>query len=374
MTTESAAPTRVGTAQPRLLRGGGTFQADLRSAVGDILDARTRRMGRVRFFSKAAFMLLWTAASYAFLVLFAHWWLPGLLGCISLAFALGGVAFSIQHDANHGALGRKWRPLGLSLDVLLGTSSYLWRERHNHAHHTYTNVVDKDGDIEQLPLARFAPDQPWHPWHRYQHVYMFLLYGFYAPRQALMGDASMLIRGERAHVPIPRPRGKDLWVLIGCKVLFIGIALVLPMFFHPWWVVIVGGLFTLWILGIILAVVFQLAHCVEEADFTSEERLLAEAVAGGPREWARHQVETTVDFARGSRVLNWYLGGLNFQTEHHLLPGVCHVHYRRISPVFEQLCAEHGLRYNANRTLWLALRSHARWLHEMGQKPVAAAQ
>lgn len=358
------------TTPPRLMRGGGSFQADLRAEVNALLDPATRRRGRIRFFTKAAFMLLWTAASYAYLVFMAdNWWQAGL-GCISLAFALGGVAFSIQHDANHGALGRKWRPLGLVMDVLLGTSSFLWRERHNHAHHTYTNVVDKDGDIEQLPLARFAPDQPRHPWHRFQHIYMFVLYGFYAPRQALMGDFSMLIRGPKAHVPLPRPKGADLWQLVVSKVIFFGLFLVLPMFFQPWWGVLLGAFVTLWILGIILAVVFQLAHCVGEADFTSEARLIAEAEEDGPREWARHQVEHTVDFARSSKFLNWYLGGLNFQVEHHLLPQVCHVHYRHIAPIVEELSAKHGIRYNANDTMWSALASHARWLKHMGEVPV----
>ncbi len=356
-------------APARLFRGGGSFQADLTRAVRDILDEKALRRGRMRFFSKAAFMLLWTAASYAYLVFMAgNWWQAGL-GCISLALALGGVAFSIQHDANHGAVGRRWRFLGLSLDILLGTSSYLWRERHNHAHHTYTNVVDKDGDIEQMPLARFAPDQPRRPWHRFQHIYMFALYGFYAPRQTLMGDASMLLRGPNAHVPLRRPRGGDLWELIVTKVIFVGLFLVLPMFMQPWWGVLLGAFVTLWILGIILAVVFQLAHCVEEADFTSEARMAAESERDGPREWARHQVEHTVDFARSSRVLNWYLGGLNFQVEHHLLPNVCHVHYRHISPVLEQLCLEHDLHYRANDTFLAALRSHARWLRAMGQAP-----
>jgi linoleoyl-CoA desaturase len=233
-------------------------------------------------------------------------------------------------------------------------------------------VVDKDGDIEQLPLARFAPDQPWSPWHPWQHFYMFVLYGFYAPRQVLMGDFSMLLRGPRAHVPMPRPHGADLWQLVISKVVFFGLFLVLPMFFQPWWGVLLGAFVTLWILGIILAVVFQLAHCVDEADFTSEARLIAEAEEDGPREWARHQVEHTVDFARKSRVLNWYLGGLNFQVEHHLLPQVCHVHYRSIAPIVEELSAKHGFRYNANDSLWSALGSHARWLKRMGVKPTGA--
>ena len=100
---------------------------------------------------------------------------------------------------------------------------------------------------------------------------------------------------------------------------------------------------------------------------------MKEAEEDGPREWARHQVEHTVDFARSSRVLNWYLCGLNFQVEHHLMPGVCHVHYRSIAPIVEDLAEQHGIRYSANRTFVLALRSHARWLKQMGQPPLAVA-
>ena len=143
--------------------------------------------------------------------------------------------------------------------------------------------------------------------------------------------------------------------------------------FHPVWVVLLAGLGALWILGIILAVVFQLAHCVEEAEFTSLEKLTNEVEQDGPRDWAEHQVETTVDFAQKSRLLAWYLGGLNFQVEHHLFPTVSHVHYRRISPIVEDMCAQHGLPYNNNATLMDALRSHSRWLKRMGERPPVTA-
>jgi fatty acid desaturase len=46
--------------------------------------------------------------------------------------------------------------------------------------------------------------------------------------------------------------------------------------------------------------------------------------------WAVHQVETTVVFARRSRVVTWLVGGLNFQIEHHLFPRISHVHYPAI--------------------------------------------
>jgi linoleoyl-CoA desaturase len=83
--------------------------------------------------------------------------------------------------------------------------------------------------------------------------------------------------------------------------------------------------------------------------------------------WAVHQVETTVDFARGSRVLTWLLGGLNFQIEHHLFPRMCHVNYPAIAPVVEQTCRDYGVDYKQNATLCSALRSHYRWLRAMGR-------
>jgi linoleoyl-CoA desaturase len=109
--------------------------------------------------------------------------------------------------------------------------------------------------------------------------------------------------------------------------------------------------------------VFQLAHCVEEADFP-------EPLAGSDRlarGWAVHQVETTVDFARTNRVLTWYLGGLNFQIEHHLFPRVPHTHYPHIAQIVQRNCARHGVRYTSQPSLRAAVRSHFLHLRAMGQ-------
>jgi linoleoyl-CoA desaturase len=334
--------------------------------VAELITPEDRRRGARRYYAKAAFIALWFVGTWAYLVFFATTWWGAALGAVSLAFALGGIGFAIQHDANHGALGRRARWLGYSLDFA-GVSSYLWRERHNHAHHTYTNVVDHDGDIDQLPFARFAPTQKVLWVHRFQHIYMWVLYGFYAPKAIFWGDFHAVYSGPANTVPVKRPRGRDLVLFIAGKVVAVSWLLIIPMFFHPWWQVLLVALVALWILGVLLAVVFQLAHCLEEAEFTSGGELREHAAINGPRDWARHQVESTVDFGRSSRVLNWYLGGLNFQTEHHLLPGVCHVHYRRISPHFEALCAQHDIRYSAHPTTWSAIKSHTRWLRRMGQ-------
>ena len=92
--------------------------------------------------------------------------------------------------------------------------------------------------------------------------------------------------------------------------------------------------------------VFQLAHCVGEAEFPQP----ADGRVRMADAWAVHQVQTTVDFARDSRVLCWLLGGLNFQVVHHLFPQVCHVHYPALSRIVEATCSEFGVRYSAHRS------------------------
>jgi len=79
---------------------------------------------------------------------------------------------------------------------------------------------------------------------------------------------------------------------------------VLPCLYHPFWtVVVVVYAGTMLVVGFLLAVIFQLAHSVQEAAHPAhtEER-------AHPEEWAVHQVRTTVDFARSNRFLAWYIG------------------------------------------------------------------
>jgi linoleoyl-CoA desaturase len=118
--------------------------------------------------------------------------------------------------------------------------------------------------------------------------------------------------------------------------------------------------------------VFQLAHCVEGAEFPVPQV----GPDGRPRmgtDWAVHQVQTTVDFARRNRVLSWFLGGLNYQVEHHLFSRICHVHYPALSEVVEQTCREFGVRYAANRGMCSAIASHFRWLVAMGRPSAGPA-
>src|SRR5262249_8993727 len=119
--------------------------------------------------------------------------------------------------------------------------------------------------------------------------------------------------------------------------------------------------------GLVLSVVFQVAHCVEGAGFPLPEAGTGRMAA----DWAVHQVETTADFARTNRLLSWLGGGVKFQVEHPLVPRGCHVHDPALARLVERTCGEFGVRYAAHRSLRAAVASHFRWLRRLG-RPGAA--
>jgi linoleoyl-CoA desaturase len=175
-------------------------------------------------------------------------------------------------------------------------------------------------------------------------------------------DAAANLRGRIARSAVRTPRRWDLAGLLVGKALFVGWAIALPLLVYPWWVVLAAYVVLAMAVSLVAAVVFQLAHCVEEAEFSSADELAATR-----RVWAVHEVETTVDFCPGNPFLTWVLGGLNYQIEHHLFPRVPHTHYPRIAAIVRANCARHGIRYSANPSLAIAVRSHFRHLRAMGR-------
>lgn len=351
--------------------GSDRFLRELRKRV----DAYFERTGRSRrdcpqMYFKTATIMAWFATAYLLLLLVVHaWWLVLPLAVV-LGLALAAIGFNIQHDGGHRAYSdHRWinKVMALTLD-LMGGSSYMWDWKHNAIHHTYPNVNGHDDDINLGFLGRLSPQQRRFWFHRLQGIYLWLLYGFLAIKWHLVDDFYQVSTGHIGGHKIPRPKGKDLVVFISGKVAFFSLAFVIPMLLHPWWAVLSVYAIAAFVSGVVLSVVFQLAHCVGEAEFpvpTAEE--------GGTQriqtEWAVHQVQTTVDFARGNRVLCWFLGGLNFQIEHHLFHKICHVHYPALSKVVEEACREFGIKYNSHRSFFSAVASHFHWLVEMGRRP-----
>jgi linoleoyl-CoA desaturase len=107
-----------------------------------------------------------------------------------------------------------------------------------------------------------------------------------------------------------------------------------------------------------------------------EEAKFPKPLAGSERlehEFAVHQIETTADFARKNPLVTWYLGGLNYQVEHHLFPKICHLHYPALSPIVEKTCAQFGIRYSAHRRLRDAIVSHYHFLRRSHSHDAIAA-
>jgi linoleoyl-CoA desaturase len=312
---------------------------------------------------KSGAILAWWLVSYLLLVFWAAtWWQAGIVA-ISLGLSVAGMGFNIQHDGGHRSYSQ--RKLGnrlsaLSLD-LMGGSSYMWHFKHNILHHQYTNVEGVDDDLEAGPLLRLAEGQQRRWFHRFQHFYIWLLYAFLPPKWQFYDDWHALTTGRIGHQPFPRPRGVDLALLIGGKVVFLGWAVVLPLCFHGVGAVLAVYCLCALVTGMTLGTVFQLAHCVEEADFQpppADRRM--------KRSWAEHQLATTVDFSPRSRLLTWYLGGLNYQVEHHLFPRISHVHYPALFPIVRSVCEESRVRHLSHDTIGRALRSHVRYLRRLG--------
>jgi linoleoyl-CoA desaturase len=315
---------------------------------------------------KSAIIIGWGVASYLLLILWASTWWQAAPLAISLGLAMAGIGFSVMHDGGHGAYSRHgWvnRASAAVLDAV-GGSSYFWHHKHNVIHHTYTNVDGIDDDIDASPFLRMADSQPLYWVHRFQHWYMVPLLGLaFATKWFFVDDVATWIRGTISGQPIPRPRG---WAAVGVvagKLFFVAWAFVVPLLLHPPLVVLACYLLTTAVLGITLVLVFQLAHAVEGTAFVPPPAPDARL----ERSFVAHQLATTADFAHRSRWLTWYVGGLNYQIEHHLFPKVGHRHYPAISEIVRQVCAEHGVPYLLHDTLWGALASHWRFMKRIGR-------
>lgn len=162
------------------------------------------------------------------------------------------------------------------------------------------------------------------------------------------------------------PRSPSSGVVLG-KLAHLGWAVVVPLLFNPWWAVLAFYVASSWVVGLILASIFQVAHCVDAAEMPSDD----EPRRG--RDFVAHQLRTTVNVASPIPVLGhlfrWIAGGLDHQIEHHLSPGLPHTIYPKLAERFRRLCEEHGLTYRTHAGIWAALRSHARWLRQMGRQP-----
>ena len=291
---------------------------------------------------------------------------------VVMGAGMAGVGMCVMHDAVHGSYSDKdWvnKILGSTM-YLLGSNVFNWKIQHNYLHHAYTNIEGYDQDIASRGPIRLSQHAPIKKIHKYQYIHAFFFYGLMTISK-LTKDFTQLIEYNKAgitrqyHVNPSVEYAK----MVTVKIIYLFVFVVLPILItaFSWWQVLLGFFILHWTGGCILSTVFQMAHVVE-----GTEQLLPNNEGVIQKEWAVHELRTTSDFARNNLFLNYYVGGLNFQIEHHLFPNICHIHYRKIAPIVEKTAREFGFVYNLKPSFKKALQSHIHRLRELGKQPVLA--
>ncbi len=301
-------------------------------------------------------MLVWVPNNVA--LLFGMWTIMG--------FAKAFIGTSVMHDSLHGSYSKNKKInslIGISA-WLLGVDSTVWKLQHNVLHHSYTNIDDADDDIAPRYVLRFSPNQPLRWFHKFQHVYALF---FYFTSTLLWITLKDFVKASQYHKRGLRKKGSSLTLFLVSiflkKASYLFLFLIVPIYVLP----VSSGLVVLMFItmhlvaSIMLSMIFQPAHVISTSEFYSadEEKI--------NENWLVHQLRTTSNFGMNSRLLTWFSGGLNYQIEHHLFPHICHIHYRKISKIVQNLTVEYNLPYHSQKTLGKAVSNHFRMLKLLGR-------
>ncbi|WP_093024453.1 fatty acid desaturase family protein [Pustulibacterium marinum] len=296
-------------------------------------------------------------------------WLQLLLTII-IGIGMAGVGMNVMHDGNHGSYSSKdWinKLMGSSIYILAG-NVYNWKVQHNVLHHTYTNIHGHDEDLDAGRIIRFTHHAKWHRFHKFQHYYSIFLYGLLTLNWAITTDIRQMrryMKRKLSYGKFPNP-AKEWSILVISKIIYVSVWIIIPMLVLDisWWKVFIGFFAMHYTAGLILSVVFQLAHVVEDV-----ETPLPEENGTLKNTWAIHQLFTTANFSTKNKIVNWFTGGLNHQVEHHMFPNISHIHYAKISKIVKETASEFNLPYHEYQTTRKAIASHFKHLKELGQRP-----
>ncbi|WP_043723871.1 acyl-CoA desaturase [Kutzneria sp. 744] len=322
----------------------GTEFADLTRVIKQhgLLDRR-RRSYAAKFAVNAILLVGgWTA----FFVLGSSWW--QVATAVFLALVHTQLAF-IGHDAGHKQIFASRRGNDIVGHVhagLVGMSYGWWIGKHNR-HHANPNHEDEDPDI-QISVLAFTSDQAaakrgvlrWLT--RYQAALFFPL---------------LLAEGVALHVS-----GVKAVLRREVKAVRLEGALLAA---H-----VVGYLAAVfWVLSPVQALVFIAVHqglwgVYMGCSFAPNHKGMPTVSAGQRLDFLRKQVLTSRN-VRGGWVVDFLLGGLNYQIEHHLFPNMPRFNLRRAQPLVQQFCAHNGIPYSQTSALgsYRQVLSH---LHAIG--------
>jgi linoleoyl-CoA desaturase len=312
--------------------------------------------------------------SVIFFSLYVSLYLLILIGGITnvtglfICWALLGIGqallgMNIMHDTVHEAYtANSLAKYVLQIPIILiGVESKIWRIEHNILHHTYTNIEGLDQDIHPRFFFRFSANQKKRWFHKYQHLYATLLYGFLIIEWLTVKDFIKIYKYFKQGIIKTKMEAIRVILSILCKKsIFYLVFLLLPLWILPYPAATIALMFLTMIViaGIIMTVIFQLAHVVPNTAFISQND---SEIA---KNWHIHQMLTTANFATNNRVVTYLLGGLNYQIENHL----CHVHYPSIAIIVRSTAQKFNIPYIENSTFSGAIKSHYHLLQRLGSE------
>jgi linoleoyl-CoA desaturase len=340
------------------------FFKDLKARVDQYFrDKKLHPAGNGKLYLKSSILILLAAAIYVTIVFFTPVAAVSLLLCFILGLNLAVIGFNIMHEGGHQTFSKhSWLNMTSAYFLnVLGGNTYYWKIKHNVNHHTYTNIEGMDSDIDVKPFMRLHEGQPIRSYHRFQHIYWFLLYGISYLAWVFYEDFQKYCSGKVSGINDQKRLSlREHFIFWITKFLFIVVYMVIPIIMVGWLQWLIGFLVITFTCGLFISIVFQLAHVIEGTQFHLPNQ------GDTSQEWAMHQISSTANFATSSKLLHWLLGGLNFQIEHHLFPRVSHIHYPAISLLVKEACRESGIVYHEYTSMFKAVASHLLHLRKLG--------
>jgi linoleoyl-CoA desaturase len=354
------------TVTPKFTTVPKPFHAELKQRINSYFKETGKSdTGDTRLYTKAIILF----SSFVFLYIHLVFFTPGVFWaiaeCILLGCVTAGIGFNIMHDGAHGSFSKiKWvnKLAAFSLNIL-GGSHFMWNMKHNVIHHAYTNIDGVDDDIDIKPWMRMSTTQPKFAMHRYQHIYFWVLYALLYIFWIFSLDYQKYFKRKIGSMPLKKMSINDHLIFWGFKLVHLFLFVAVPIYmlgFTSW---LIGFSTFAIVAGLVISIVFQLAHTVEHTSFPMPD----EQTGRLDDEWAIHQLKTTANFAPRNKVINWFVGGLNFQIEHHLFPKISHVHYPELGRIIKQTCMEYGVPYIEYPRMRHAIASHVSFLKQMGR-------
>lgn len=279
--------------------------------------------------------------------------------CCLLPFVAWVWGVNIAHDAVHFAsTNYQWlnKLLGLTASPL-GYNSSTWYLSHIISHHTHTNEINRDFDLN-FPFIRAHQERPSNSIE--VCIGAFLTYAIPTVIQTCIIPFLVLFKDKEITSIVDSYDSiiKHCTLNIILNFIFTGLFISVPFFLFDWPKAI-AFIFIPYILsGIIFTTITQVSHIQEEVQPET------------PNEnWMRQMVESSMDYSQDSAFWSLITGGLNMQSLHHCLPAIDSSHLIELYPKFRTICDKHGVKIKEVPTLWDATVSFFKHINKLSKGP-----